>query len=157
VLREELNNALKLAMKSQDKSSVGTIRLVLASIKDQDIAARGDGNLDGISDAQVLVLLQTMVKQRNESARLYEDGGRYDLAEQEKEEIQIIRRFTPRQLEVLEVESVVREIIKEIDMRDLKDMGKIMGLLKERYPGQIDLSKASSIVRGILTGLHPVS
>lgn len=156
MLREELNNALKLAMKSQDKSSVGTIRLVLASIKDQDIAARGDGNLDGISDAQVLVLLQTMVKQRNESARLYEDGGRHDLAEQEKEEIQIIRRFTPRQLEVLEVESVVREIIKEIDMQDLKDMGKIMGLLKERYPGQIDLSKASSIVRGILTGLHPV-
>jgi uncharacterized protein len=152
VLREELNNALKLAMKSQDKSSVGTIRLVLASIKDQDIAARGDGNLDGISDAQVLVLLQTMVKQRNESARLYEDGGRHDLAEQEKEEIQIIRRFTPRQLEVLEVESVVREIIKEIDMQDLKDMGKIMGLLKERYPGQIDPSKASSIVRGILTG-----
>ena len=150
MLREELNNALKLAMKSQDKSSVGTIRLVLASIKDQDIAARGDGNLDGISDAQVLVLLQTMVKQRNESARLYEDGGRYDLAEQEKEEIQIIRRFTPRQLEVLEVESVVREIIKEIDMQDLKDMGKIMGTLKQKYSDSIDFSKVNIIVKGLL-------
>ena len=150
MLREELNNALKLAMKSQDKSSVGTVRLVLASIKDQDIAARGDGNLDGISDAQILVLLQTMVKQRNESARLYEDGGRNDLAEQEKKEIHIIRRFTPRQLEDLEVESVVREIIKEVDLQGLKDMGKIMGLLKERYPGQIDLSKAGRVVRSIL-------
>lgn len=150
MLREELNNALKLAMKSQDKPSVGTVRLVLASIKDQDIAARGDGNLDGISDAQILALLQTMVKQRNESARLYEDGGRNDLAEQEKKEIQIIQRFTPRQLGDLEIESVVREIIKEIDLQGLKDMGIIMGLLKERYPGQIDLSKAGSVVRNIL-------
>ena len=150
MLREELNNALKLAMKSQDKSSIGTIRLVLASIKDQDIAARGDGNLDGISDSQILALLQTMVKQRNESARLYEDGGRNDLAEQEKKEIQIIRRFTPRQLAVLEVESLVREIIKEVDLQGLKDMGIIMGLLKERYPGQIDLSKAGGVVRNIL-------
>ena len=150
MLREELNNALKLAMKSQDKSSIGTIRLVLASIKDQDIAARGDGNLDGISDSQILALLQTMVKQRNESARLYEDGGRNDLAEQEKKEIQIIRRFTPRQLADLEVELLVREIIKEVDLQGLKDMGIIMGLLKERYPGQIDLSKAGSVVRNIL-------
>ena len=150
MLREELNNALKLAMKSQDKSSIGTIRLVLASIKDQDIAARGDGNLDGISDLQILALLQTMVKQRNESARLYEDGGRNDLAEQEKKEIQIIRRFTPRQLADLEVELLVREIIKEVDLQGLKDMGIIMGLLKERYPGQIDLSKAGSVVRNIL-------
>lgn len=150
MLREELNNALKLAMKSQDKSSIGTIRLVLASIKDQDIAARGDGNLDGISDSQILALLQTMVKQRNESARLYEDGGRNDLAEQEKKEIQIIRRFTPRQLADLEVESLVREIIKEVNLQGLKDMGIIMGLLKERYPGQIDLSKAGSVVRNIL-------
>ena len=150
MLREELNNALKLAMKSQDKSSIGTIRLVLASIKDQDIAARGDGNLDGVSDLQILALLQTMVKQRNESARLYEDGGRNDLAEQEKKEIQIIRRFTPRQLADLEVELLVREIIKEVDLQGLKDMGIIMGLLKERYPGQIDLSKAGSVVRNIL-------
>ena len=150
MLREELNNALKLAMKSQDKSSVGTVRLVFASIKDQDIAARGDGNLDGISDAQILALLQTMIKQRNESARLYEDGGRNDLAEQEKKEIQIIQRFMPRQLGDLEIESVVREIIKEIDLQGLKDMGIIMGLLKERYPGQIDLSKAGSVVRNIL-------
>ena len=150
MLREELNNALKLAMKSQDKSSIGTIRLVLASIKDQDIAARGDGNLDGISDSQILALLQTMVKQRNESARLYEDGGRNDLAEQEKKEIQIIRRFTPRQLADLEVELLVREIIKEVDLQGLKDMGIIMGLLKERYPGQIDLSNAGGVVRNIM-------
>ena len=150
MLRDNLSDALKVALKTQDKASLGTIRLILASIKDQDISVRVDGNSEGISDAQILSLLQTMVKQRNESIRLYEDGGRNDLADQEKNEITVIQRFMPKQLGDEEVESVIKDAIKKIDAKSLKDMGKAMGYLKERYPGQIDFSKASIVVRNIL-------
>ena len=150
VLRDNLSDALKVALKTQDKASLGTIRLILASIKDQDISVRADGNSEGVSDAQILSLLQTMVKQRNESIRLYEDAGRHDLADQEKNEITVIQRFMPKQLGDEEVESVIKDAIKKIDAKSLKDMGKAMGYLKERYPGQIDFSKASIVVRNIL-------
>jgi len=150
VLRDNLNDALKVALKAQDKASLGTIRLILASIKDQDISVRVDGNSDGVSDAQILSLLQTMVKQRNESIRLYEDGGRHDLADQEKNEITVIQRFMPQQLGDEEVKSAIKDAIQKIDAKSLKDMGKVMGYLKEGYPGQIDFSKASIVVRNIL-------
>ena len=151
MLRVELSNALKVAMKAQDKLTLGTIRLILASIKDQDIAARSNGNLEGISDFQVLALLQTMVKQRHESIRLYEEGERLELAAQERNEIKVIRRFTPAQIGDEELETIVKQAIQESDAKELKDIGKTMGFLKENYPGRIDLSKASAMIRDVLS------
>ena len=147
MLRSELNDALKLAMKTKDSCALGTIRLILASIKDQDICARTDGNSDGITDDQVLALLNTMVKQRNESIRLYEQGGRLELAEREQAEIDVIRRFTPSQLEGEEFHAAIQGAMLEVDAKTIKDMGKTMALLKEKYPGQMDFSKASGVVR----------
>jgi uncharacterized protein len=150
VIRSELNEALKVSMKAQEKCAVSTIRLILAALKDRDICARADGNAEGVPDAEVLTLLQTMVKQRSESIRLYEEGGRLELAEQEREEIEVIRRFMPRPLDGNELDSAVQEAIREIGARDMKDMGKTMALLKQRFPGRMDFSKASGMVRQAL-------
>ena len=150
-MRVKLSNALKVSMKAQDKLTLGTVRLILASIKDQDIAARSSGNLEGISDFQVLTLLQTMVKQRHESIRLYEEGERIELAAQEKNEIKVIRRFMPAQIGDGELETVVKQAIQESNAKELKDIGKTMGFLKENYPGRIDFSKASTMIRDILS------
>ena len=147
MLREQLKSALKDAMLAKDQRAVSTVRLILAALKDRDIAAREKGNLDGIDDAEVLAMLSTMVKQRQESIRLYEEGGRCELATQEQEEIDVIRRFMPSQLEGKELETTIDSTIKEIGAADLKDMGKIMSTLKQRYPGRMDFSKASGIVR----------
>ena len=151
MLRVKLSNALKVSMKAQDKLTLGTVRLILASIKDQDIAARSSGNLEGISDFQVLALLQTMVKQRHESIRLYEEGERIELAAQEKNEIKVIRRFMPAQIGDGELETVVKQAIQESNAKELKDIGKTMGFLKANYPGRIDFSKASTMIRDILS------
>ena len=150
-MRVELSNALKVAMKAQDKLTLGTVRLILASIKDQDIAARSSGNLEGISDYQVLALLQTMVKQRHESIRLYEEGERLELAAQERNEIKVIRRFMPAQIGDEELGTVVKQAIQESDAKELKDIGKTMEFLKENYPGRIDFSKASALIRDVLS------
>jgi uncharacterized protein YqeY len=150
VIRSELNEALKVSMKAQDKCAVGTIRLILAALKDRDICARAGGNDDGVSEDEVLSLLQTMVKQRAESIRLYEEGGRLELAEQEREEVEVIRRFMPRPLDGDELDGVVKDAIREIGAKDIKDMGRTMALLKQRYPGRMDFSKASGIVREAL-------
>ena len=150
MIRTELNEALKVSMKAQEKCAVSTIRLILAALKDRDICARADGNADGVPDEEVLTLLQTMVKQRTESIRLYEEGGRLELAEQEREEIEVIRRFMPRPLDGDELDGAVKEAIREVGARDMKDMGKTMALLKQRYPGRMDFSKASGIVRQTL-------
>ena len=107
VLRDQLSDALKVALKTQDKAALGTIRLILASIKDKDISVRVDGNSEGVSDAQILSLLQTMVKQRNESIRLYEDGGRHDLADQEKYEMSVVQEFLPAQLSAEEISDMI--------------------------------------------------
>ena len=150
VIRSELNEALKVSMKAHEKCAVSTIRLILAALKDRDICARADGNADGVPENEVLTLLQTMVKQRVESIRLYEEGGRLELAEQEREEIEVIRRFMPRPLDVNELDGAVQEAIREIGARDMKDMGKTMALLKQRYAGRMDFSKASGMVRQAL-------
>ena len=132
MLRSELNDALKSAMKTKDTCAVGTIRLILASIKDQDICARTDGDTDGISDDQVLALLNTMVKQRRESIRLYEQGGRLELAQREQAEIDVIRRFMPSQLEGESFQAAIQDAILEVDAKTIKDMGKTFGAI----PGQ---------------------
>ena len=150
VIRSELTEALKVSLKAQDKCAVSTIRLILAALKDRDIRARADGNADGVSDDDVLTLLQTMVKQRGESIRLYEEGGRLELAEREREEVEVIRRFMPKALEEDEMDGAVQEAIREIGARDIKDMGKTMALLKQRYSGRMDFSKASGMVRQAL-------
>lgn len=147
MLREQLKTALKDAMLAKDSRAVATVRLISAALKDRDIAAREKGNTDGIDEDEILSMLATMVKQRQESIRLYEEGGRCELATQEQEEIDIIRRFMPSQLEGNELETTIDATIREIGANNLKDMGRIMATLKQRYPGQMDFSKASGIVR----------
>ena len=148
--RTELNNALKSALKAKDQVALSTTRLINAAIKDRDIAARAKGDTDGISDDEILSLLQSMVKQRKDSSKVYREGEREDLAEREEEEIKIIQNFLPAQLSDEEVKSLVQSIIEEIGAKDIKDMGRIMGVLKGKYAGQVDMGKASGLVKSVL-------
>jgi len=146
-MRTRLNDALKTAMKEQDKRSVSTLRLILAALKDRDIAARGKGNKDGISDDEILSLLQSMIKQRRESISLYEKGGRMELAQNEAEEIAVIEDFLPEQMSDDEMAAVITAVLGDVGAESLKDMGKAMAALKEKYSGQMDFSKASAMVK----------
>ncbi len=150
MLRQRLSDALKDALKSKDQIGLSTVRLILAALKDRDIAARGKGNMDGISEEEILGLLQGMIKQRQESIVLYEKGGRCELAEQERGEIVVIERFLPKQMGEDEVAKAVREAISETGAQSLKDMGKAMAALKGRYAGQMDFAKASALVKQTL-------
>jgi uncharacterized protein YqeY len=146
MMRERINAALKQAMLDQDKRRISTLRLINAAIKDRDIAARSAGR-DPVGEDEFLEILTKMIKQRLESARLYEEGHRLDLAEQEREEIAIIKSFLPRQLEEDEMRSVCAEAIKATGSHGLRDMGRCMQALKERYAGRMDFGKASQIVK----------
>ena len=146
-MRERLSDELKAAMKAKDTRVMATVRLILAALKDRDIAARGKGNADGIDESEILQMLQTMVKQRHESIELYEKGGRLDLAQQEAEEIEIIRRFMPAQMSEEEVAGAVADLVAELEASSLKDMGRTMAALRERYAGRMDFAKASAIVK----------
>lgn len=150
MLRQQINDALKDAMKRKDETAISTLRLIVAAVKDRDIAARSKGNTDGITDDELLGLFQTMVKQRRESIGLYEQGGRLDLAEQEAAEIAVIQRFLPRQLDEGETRAAVAEVIDELGATGIKDMGRIMAALRERYAGQMDFGRASGIVKAQL-------
>ena len=150
MLRQRLSEALKAAMKGQDRRAVSTLRLILAALKDRDIAARGKGVEDGISDDDILAMLQTMVKQRRESIEHYEQGGRLELAEQEREEIRIIEDFLPHQMTEEEIAAAVASVIEETAAAGLKDMGKAMAALKARYAGQMDFGKASAVAKARL-------
>ncbi len=151
MLRARLGEALKSAMKAKDERRVSTLRLILAALKDRDIAARGEGNAEGIADEDVLQMLVTMIRQRRDSIVFYKKGGRDDLVRQEQEETEVIREFLPKQLDDEETEAASREMIAEVGAKGLKDMGRIMARLKERYAGRMDFAKASGIVKGILT------
>lgn len=147
-MRERLNEALKAALRANEKRAVATLRLILAALKDRDIAARSKGGgAEGIEDSEILQMLQTMIKQRRESIKLYEQGGRLDLAEQEAEEIEIIERFLPKQMSEEEISAAVTSVIGEIGGKSIKDMGRIMAALRERYAGQMDFAKASALVK----------
>ncbi len=148
--RTEFNEALKEAQKAKDTTSVSTLRLILAALKDRDIAARGQGNAEGVDESEILSMLQSMIKQRNESAQTYADAGRDDLAQQEMAEIEVIEKFMPAQMDEEEVEDTVVSLINELGATDIKDMGKVMGALKSRYAGQLDMGKASGLVRAKL-------
>lgn len=152
MLRQRLNEALKQAMLARDTRTVSTVRLILAALKDRDIAARSRGVTDGIGDDEILQMLQSMMKQRRESISLYEQGGRLELAQQEAEEITIIERFMPRQMSEAESAEAVKALLAELGATGLKDMGRVMAALRERFAGQMDFSKASAIVKGQLGG-----
>lgn len=152
MLRETLNQALKDAMKAKDARRTATLRLILAALKDRDIAARTDAaDRTGIPDTDILAMLQTMVRQRRESITAYEQGGRLDLVEQEKEEIAIIETFLPQQLSEAEVEAAAKSAIAEVGAQGIKDMGKAMAVLKAKYVGQMDFAKAAAVLKGLLT------
>ena len=147
MLRSELNDALKVAMKTKDTCALGTIRLILASIKDQDICARTDGNSDGITDDQVLALLNTMVKQRKESVDIYSKAGRIDLKKREEKEIEIINSFLPKQITSDELEKIIIKTISDLDCLSIKDLGKLISFLKSEYPGQIDMKEVADLAK----------
>ena len=150
MLRNEISNAYKSAMKQKEAVTVSTLRLILAAIKDRDIAARLKGNSDGITNDEILSLMQSMIKQRGDSIDAYEKGGRMELAHREAEEIAIIEGFLPAQMTPETVLSAVEEVIKDVNAETLKDMGKVMTTLKQRFAGQMDFAKASSIVKSKL-------
>jgi uncharacterized protein len=148
-MRETIAEALKTAMRAQDKRSLSTLRMIQSAIKDRDIANRGIGK-GAASDDEVLQILAKMVKQREESARAFDEGGRPELAAQERDEIEIIRGFQPKQLGDDEVMAAARAAMAETGASGPKDMGRVMAVLKERFAGQMDFGKASSVVKSLL-------
>lgn len=149
MLRDDLQNSLKEAMKAKDMKTVSAVRLIIAGQKEKDVEARGKG-LEKASDADLLAMMQTMIKQRNESIRIYTEGNRPDLAEKEQSEIDVISRFLPKQLSADEVENIVKTLIAQTGASGIKDMGKIMGALKGQYAGQMDFGAASAIIKKLL-------
>jgi uncharacterized protein len=148
-MREKIAQALKTAIKAGDRRRITTLRMVNAAIQDRDIANRGAGR-GPATDDDVMQILAKMVKQREESAKAFEDGNRLELAAEERAEIDIIRDFLPKQLDEEAVKSAVRLVISEIDAQGLRDMGRVMNALKERYAGQMDFGRASGIVKAML-------
>lgn len=147
MFRTDLNDALKQAMKAKDQSAVSTLRLILAALKDRDIAARSKGRPDGISEDEILDMLQKMVRQRQDSVEMYRKGRRQDLVDKETAEIEVIQRFLPQQLDAEQLRGAVDEAIAEVEASTIKDMGRVMAALKERYTGRMDFGKASALVK----------
>lgn len=152
MLRDRLNDSLKSSMKEKNTVAVSTLRLILAAIKDRDIAARSNGVDGGIPDEEILQVLQTMVRQRNESIEMYRKGNREELARQEEQEIEVIQTFMPRQLDDAEMEAAIAEVIEATGASSIKDMGKAMGALRERYAGQMNFGKVGPALKARLTG-----
>lgn len=149
-LRTQLSAATKDAMKSREATRLATLRLINAAIKDRDIAARAEGVEDGVPDDALLAILGKMVKQRQESARAYEEGNRLELAEKEIAEIAVIEEFLPRQLDENETNAAIASAIAETGATSIRDMGKVMGVLKANYTGQLDFGKVGGLVKGQL-------
>jgi uncharacterized protein YqeY len=146
-MRDRVNTALKQAMKDKAVDRLSTLRLINAAIKDRDIAARGDADSEGVGDAEVLAILGKMSKQRMESVRAYEEGGRVDLAERERAEIAVIEEFLPRQLTAAEIDAAVSEAISSTGATTIRDMGKVMGELKAKYTGQMDFGTVGPMIK----------
>jgi len=152
MLRERFNEAMKEAMRAKDQRALSTVRMIMAKLKDKDIEARGKGVTTGIEEGEILAMLQGMVKQRQESIALYEQGGRQELADQERAEIAVIERFLPKQMSEAEVQDAIRAIVAETGAASVKDMGKVMAELRARYAGQMDFGKASGLIKQQLSG-----
>ncbi len=150
MIRESIKTALVNAMKAKEEKTVATLRLINAAIKDKDIEARSKGIMDGIDDGAVMSLLQTMIKQRRESIEMYTKGGRLDLADAEQHEINIIQSFLPQQMSEAEVLEAIRSLVAETGASSIKDMGKLMGLVKSKYAGRMDMGKASGVIKQVL-------
>jgi uncharacterized protein YqeY len=151
MLRDDINTAVKEAMKAKDERKLSTLRMVNSTIKNADIDARGQGK-PPLSDSDLLSVLQKMIKQRQESVELYDRGGRAELAAQEREEIAIITHYLPKQMSEDEVKAAIASIIAETQAAGVKDMGKVIGALKVKFAGQMDFGKASGLVKAALTG-----
>jgi uncharacterized protein len=149
VLRQNVNDAMKQAMKTQDKLKLSTLRLVNAAIKNADIEARSGGK-GPLADEELLGLLQKMIKQRQESVELYDKGGRAELADQERAEIEIIKAFLPQQMSEAEAKAAIAEVIKQTGAQGMKDMGKVMAALKQGYAGRMNFGEASGLVKSLL-------
>ena len=150
-LREQFNEQMKEAMKAKDARRLSTLRMVNAALKDKDIANRTETSREGISDDEILGLLGKMIKQREESAEAFDKGGRPEMAASEREEVAIIRSFMPKQMSADEQRAAIQKVIGEVGATSMKDMGKIMAALKERYAGQMDFGKASGMVKELVT------
>ena len=150
-LRSRINTAMKQAMKDKSAERLSTIRLINAAIKDRDIAARTEGKENGVGDDEVLAILAKMTKQRQESAKTYEEAGRLDLSERELAEIKVIEEFLPRQLIDSEIQSAVSEAISEVGASSIRDMGKVMGALNSKYAGQMDFGAVGALVKNNLS------
>lgn len=151
MLRDDLSQAMKDAMRAKDKRKLSTVRLILAAIKEKDIASRGEDASDRDDDALVIDILSKMVKQRNDSIKAYEEGGRCELAEQERDEISIIQEFLPKQMSDEEIKAACEAVVAELGAEGLKDIGRCMGAMKEKYAGQMDFAKASVTIKGLLS------
>lgn len=149
MLREELQKALKESMLNKDTDTVSAVRLIIAGMKEKDVDARGKG-LKEASDADLMSMMQSMIKQRNDSIKMYVDGKREDLAAKERKEISIIERFLPKQMSDAEIEVAIKGVIAETGAASMKDMGKVMGALKAKYAGQLDFGKASGMIKNLL-------
>ena len=152
MIREEIKKQLIEAMKAGKKEKVDTLRLINSTIKDKDIADRTKGNMDGISDDAILSVLQGMIKQRKESIALYTQGGRGELAEAEQKEVDIIQSFLPKQMDAKEMEEAIKAAIAETGASGMKDMGKVMGILRGKYAGKMDFAAASAQIKTLLAG-----
>ena len=152
MIREEITKQLIEAMKAGEKEKVDTLRLINSTIKDKDIADRTKGNMDGISDEAILSVLQGMIKQRKESIALYTQGGRAELAAAEQKEVDIIQSFLPKQMDANEMREAIKVAIAETGASGMKDMGKVMGLLRSKYAGKMDFGAASGEIKALLAG-----
>ena len=146
-MRARVSEALKSAMKAKDQRRLSALRLINAAIKDRDIAKRGDGSDEGVSDADILGILGKMVKQRQDSVRAYEEGGRLELAEREREEIEVIEEFLPKQLGENEIAEAIDKAVKATGAESIRDMGKVMGALKSQYTGRMDFGLVGPMVK----------
>lgn len=149
MLREDLQNSLKEAMKQRDTKTVNAVRLIIAGQKEKDVEARGKGK-EKADDTELLAMMQTMIKQRNESIRIYTESNRADLAAKEQDEIDVISRFLPKQMSAQEVSDAIKEAISATGAAGIKDMGKVMGMLKTKYTGQMDFGAASALIKQLL-------
>ena len=150
-MREQLSHSLKAAMKARDTQRISTIRLINATIKDRDIAVRSEENVKGVTDEEILSILAKMIKQRQESAKQYEEAGRIELAEQELSEIKIIETFLPKQMTENEMIETVDRTIQEMKAVSIRDMGKVMGILKQKHAGKMDFSRAGARAKEVLS------
>lgn len=147
MLREKLNNDVKEAMKSREQERLTTLRLVVAAIKDREISERVQGVSEPLQDKDIIQILTKMVKQRDESARVYEEGGRLDLAERERREIALLQDYLPKQMTEEEIKEAIEDVIQEVSAESIKDLGKVMGALRDKYAGQMDFAIANRILK----------